>query len=305
LRIFPRILTTLPTPFENSEISEQSFADLIAWQIENGSKGLVIGGGTGEAATLSDEEHLRLIQIAIETAAGRIPIVAATGTNCTRHSIALTQAAEAAGATAALIVAPYYNKPTQDGLYRHYREIACSVGLPIIIENDPSSTCVDIRPETLALLAEIPNIVGIEDATGSFSISSVHSLSIPSGFTLLSGDDASCHLFRMAGGHGSISIIANVVPGLWATMQRACDAQDWNRAASIQIRLLPLMRALRLEPNPSPVKYALSLLHPRFKPEVRLPIVPVSHETGRAIFAALTDLNMIGRDVSLQLDSVA
>jgi hypothetical protein len=140
---FSRFLTALPTPFQDDEISEEAFGDLIAWQINQGCQGLVVGGATGEAATLSDEEHLRLIRIAVETVDGRLPVVAATGTNCTRHSIALTQAAEAAGATAALIVTPYYNKPTQDGLYRHYREIARSVGLPIIVENDPSSTCVD------------------------------------------------------------------------------------------------------------------------------------------------------------------
>jgi 4-hydroxy-tetrahydrodipicolinate synthase len=293
LHKFPRFLTALPTPFRNDEISEVAFGDLIAWQINQGCQGLVVGGATGEAATLSDDEHLRLIRIAVETVDGRLPVVAATGTNCTRHSIALTQAAEAAGATAALLVTPYYNKPTQDGLYRHYREIARSVGLPIIVENDPSSTCVDIRPETLALLAEISNVVGIADATGSFSITSVNSLSTPSGFVHLSGDDATCNLFRMAGGQGSVSIIANVVPGLWANFQQACNAQDWNRAASIQIRLLPLLRALRLEPNPAPVKCALSLLHADFSANVRLPLVPVSDETGLAIFSALTELKLI------------
>ncbi len=292
LQTFPCVLTALPTPFQNDEISEDAFVDLIAWQIEQGSQGLVVGGATGEAATLSDEEHLRLIRIAVETVDGRLPVVAATGTNCTRHSIALTQAAEAAGATAALIVTPYYNKPTQAGIYQHYREIALSVGLPIIIENDPSSTYVDIRPETLALLAEIHNVVGVTDATGSFSFTWVNSLS--PGFVLLSGDDATCNLFRMAGGQGSVSIIANVVPGLWAKMQRACNAQDWNRAASTQIRLLPILRALRLEPNPAPVKYALSLLHPNFSPNVRLPLVHVSHETGLAIFSALNELKLIG-----------
>ncbi len=294
LHTFPRFLTALPTPFQNDEICEEAFADLVAWQIRQGSQGLVVGGATGEAATLSDDEHFRLIRIAVETVDGRLPVVAATGTNCTRHSIALTQAAEAAGATAALIVAPYYNKPTQDGLYRHFREIAHSVGLPIIVENDPSSTCVDIRAETLALLAEIRNVVGIADAAGSFSTTSVNSLSTPSGFVMLSGDDATCNLFRMAGGQGSVSIIANVVPGLWANIQQACTAQDWSRAASIQIRLLPLLLALRLEPNPAPVKYALSLLRPNFSPNVRLPLVPVSHETSRAIFSALTELKLVG-----------
>jgi 4-hydroxy-tetrahydrodipicolinate synthase len=292
-QIFAGSLTALATPFDNDDIAEKAFADLVAWQIEQGSEGLVVGGVTGEAPTLSPGERRRLIEIAVETAPRRVPIVAATGTNCTRETIALTRAAEAAGATAALIVTPYYNKPNQEGLYRHFREIANSVGIPLILENDPSRTCVEIRPETLAKLAEIPNIVGIEDVTCDLSRFSVHSLASAPNFIRWSGDDSASLLFRMAGGSSSVSVVANVVPRLWADMGRACEAGDWSRAKSIQTRLKPLVAALQLETNPGPVKYVLSLAHPWFSPAMRLPLVAVSQQTARAINSALKELKVL------------
>jgi 4-hydroxy-tetrahydrodipicolinate synthase len=292
-QIFPGSLTTLATPFENDDIAEKAFADLVAWQIAQGGEGLVVCGVTGEAPTLSPREQRRLIQIAVETASRRVPIVAATGTNCTRETIELTQAAEAAGATAALIVTPYYNKPNQEGLYRHYREIAKAVGIPLILENDPSRTCVEIRPETLAKLAATPNIVGIEDVTCDLSRFSVHSLSSAPNFIRWSGDDSASLLFRMAGGTCSVSVVANVVPRLWADMQQACEAGDWSRAKSIQTRLKPLVSALQLETSPGPVKYALSLAHPWFSPTMRLPLVAVSRQTASAIASALKELKLV------------
>ena len=292
-QIFPGSLTTLATPFENDDIAEKAFADLVAWQIAQGGEGLVVCGVTGEAPTLSPREQGRLIQIAVETASRRVPIVAATGTNCTRETIALTQAAEAAGATAALIVTPYYNKPNQEGLYRHYREIAKAVGIPLILENDPSRTCIEIHPETLEKLAATPNIVGIEDVTCDLSRFSVHSLSSAPNLIRWSGDDSASLLFRMAGGSGSVSVVANVVPRLWAEMQRACDAGDWSGARSIQTRLKPLVSALQLETSPGPVKYALSLAHPWFSPTMRLPLVAVSRQTASAIASALKELKLV------------
>ncbi len=291
--IFPGSLTALATPFENDDIAEKAFADLVAWQIEQGGEGLVVGGVIGEAPTLSPAEKRRLIEIAVETASCRVPIVAATGTNCTRETIALAQAAEAAGATAALIATPYYNKPNQEGLYRHFREIANAVGIPLILENDPSRTCVDIRPETLARLASIPNIVGVEDVACDLSRFSVHSLSSAPNFIRWSGDDSASLLFRMAGGTCSVSIVANVVPRLWADMQRACEAGDWSGAKSIQTRLKPLVAALQLETNPAPVKYALSLAHPWFSATMRLPLAPVSQQTARAIDSVLKELKIV------------
>ncbi len=292
-QMLPGSLTALATPFENDDIAEKSFADLVAWQIERGSEGLVVCSVTGEASTLTPQERRRLIQIAVETAASRIPIIAATGTNCTRETVALTQAAEAAGAAAALIVTPYYNKPNQEGLYRHYCEIANSVNVPLIIENDPSRTSVEIRPETLAKLAGIPNIVGIEDVFCDLSRFSVQSLSMDPDFLRLSGDDSASLLFRMAGGRSSVSIVANVVPGLWAEMHRASGAGDWNRAKVIQMQLKPLIAALQLETNPGPVKYALSLAHPWFSPTMRLPLVSVNRQTACAIASALNDVEVI------------
>jgi 4-hydroxy-tetrahydrodipicolinate synthase len=292
-QVFPGSLTALATPFEEDDIAEKAFADLVAWQIEQGSEGLVVGGVTGEAPTLSPGERRRLIEIAVETAPRRAPIVAATGTNCTRETIALTRAAEAAGATAALIATPYYNKPNQEGLYRHFREIANAVGIPLILENDPSRTCVEIRPETLAKLAETPNIVGIEDVTCDLSRFSLHSLSSAPNVIRWCGDDSASLLFRMAGGACSVSVVANVVPRLWADMRQASEAGDWSRANSIQTRLKPLVAALQLETNPAPVKYALSLAHPRFSPTMRLPLVPVSQRTARAIHSALRELKLI------------
>ena len=290
---FPGSLTALATPFEHDDIAEKAFADLAAWQIDQGGEGLVVGGVTGEAPTLSPKEQRRLIEIAVETASRRVPIVAATGTNCTRESIALAQAAEASGATAALIATPYYNKPNQEGLYRHFREIANAVGIPLILENDPSRTCVEIRPETLAKLAEIPNIVGIEDVTCELSRFSVQSLASAPNFIRWSGDDSASLLFRMAGGTCSVSVVANIVPRLWADLQRASEAGDWTRAKSIQTRLKPLMAALQLETNPGPVKYALSLAHPWFSATLRLPLVAVSQQTARAIDSALRELKVL------------
>ena len=291
--MFPGSLTALPTPFEIDDIAEKSFADLVAWQIAQGSEGLVVGGVTGEAPTLFPQERRRLIEIAVETASRRVPIVAATGTNCTRETIALTQAAEAVGATAALIVTPYYNKPNQEGLYRHYREVVNSVGIPIIVENDPSRTCVEILPETLAKLATTPNIVGIEDVTCDLSRFSVHSLSSAPNFIRLSGDDSASLLFRMAGGTCSVSVVANVVPRLWADMQQACAVGDWNRARSIQMQLKPLVSAFQLEANPGPVKYALSLVHPWFSSTMRPPLVSVSRQTACAIASALKEVKLL------------
>ena len=270
-------LTALATPFENDGICDKAFADLVAWQIEQGAEGLVVCSATGEATTLTRQERHRLIQIAVETAAGRIPIIAATGTNCTRETIALTQAAEARGATAALIVTPYYNKPNQNGLYRHYYEIARSVDLPIIVENDPSRTGVDIEPETLVRLAEIPNIVGVEDATGDLGRLADRWLSMRADFIQLSGNDNTCVLFQMVGGRGSVSVVANVVPKLWARnaaskpLRRLGSRFDHSNAIAA-----PCCQLSEPGSKSRSNQICLSFLRPWFSPNLRLPLVPVS-----------------------------
>ncbi len=282
--------TALPTPF-NGGVAEKAFASLVAWQIDQGVEGLVVCSAAGEGPTLTAQERKRLIEIAVETADGRAPIIAATGTNCTQETVALTRAAETAGAAAALVVTPYYNAPNQYGLYLHFREIAHAVGLPIIIENDPARTGIDVQRDTLLRLAEIPNIVGVEHTSGDPVRLADKDLS--GNFIQLSGDDRTSVLFQMGGGDGSISIVANIVPKLWVEMQHACRCKDWGRASTIQTRLLPLLSALRLETNPGPLKYALSFLRPWFSPELRLPLVPVTYETGNAIVTALMDLDLI------------
>jgi 4-hydroxy-tetrahydrodipicolinate synthase len=291
--LLPGWFTALATPFERDSIAQKTFANFVAWQIGQGARGLVVCSATGEAATLTPQERALLIEIAVETAARRVPIVAATGTNCTSETIALTQAAQAAGAAAALIVTPYYNKPSQEGLYRHYSEIARSVDLPLIIEIDPSHTGIDVCPETLARLADIPNIIASADAVGAQAGLADRPFLKRRDFMQLSGDDDSCVLFRLAGGNGSISIAANAVPNLWAEMHRACDWGDWGRAAEIERRLLPLLRAVRSEPSPGTIKYALSFLRPWFSPATRLPLAPVSSDTATAIVEALKGLDLI------------
>ena len=228
-----------------------------------------------------------MIEIAVHTADGRAPIVAATGTNCTRESISLSEAAQKAGASAILVATPYYNKPNQAGRCRHYSEIARAVDLPLILEADPSRAAIDMSSETLAQLAGIPKIVGIEDVAAGGSRWRDGAFSSRGNFAHLSGDDEDCVQFRLAGGAASISIVANVVPKLWAAIQRAINARDWERAASAQAKLRPLLGALALEPNPGPIKHALSLLHPWFSSQMRLPLPPVSRATGAAICEAL------------------
>jgi len=283
-------LTALPTPFAQAKVDEHAFARFVDWQIESGRQGLVVGGAIGEGTALPLAERVRLIELAVEASAKRVPIIAVTGTNCTQESVELTRAAEEAGANAALLVAPYYNRPNQEGVYAHFCQIARSVELPLILEADPGRTGIDIHAETLERLAKIPNIVGIEEAEGGPFHVRPRSIEWRSDFLSLTGDDADCVDFRMAGGRGSISILANLVPAAWTALQRAMEERNWERAKFISERLRPLSSALRLETNPAPLKYALSLLHSWFNPEVRLPLTPITEDTAKAIREALARL---------------
>lgn len=283
-------LTALPTPFAQGMVDERAFARFVDWQIEHGRQGLVVGGAIGEGTALPLAERLRLIEISVETSAKRVPVIAVTGTNCTQESVELTRAAEKAGATSALLVVPYYNRPNQEGVYAHFCQIARSVELPLILETDPGRTGIDIHPETLARLAEIPNIIGIEEAEGGPFRVRPRSVECRPDFLSITGDDVDCVDFRMAGGRGSISILANLVPAAWTALQQAMEEKNWERAKFISGRLRPLSSALRLETNPAPLKYALSLLHSWFKPEVRLPLTPITEDTAKAIREALARL---------------
>jgi 4-hydroxy-tetrahydrodipicolinate synthase len=282
-------ITALATPFKGEGIDEDAFASFIEWQIAEGTRGVVPCGTTGEAATLTFAERERLIRIAVEAASGRVPVIAGTGTNCTETTIASTKAAKAAGADAALVVTPYYNKPTQEGLYRHFEAVARAVDLPIILYNVPARTGVDLAPDTIARLAEIPMIIGIKDAATDPERPLKVALAAGNRFVQLSGNDATAVSFNLTGGRGCISVLANVVPQLCAEMQAACRQDDVRRARAIQRWLLPLIQAFERETNPAPVKYALSLMR-GWSPQVRLPLVPASQGTRDVIRQALYDL---------------
>ena len=249
-------------------------------------------GTTGEGPTLTAAERRRLTQICVECASRRVPVIVGTGTNCTATTIERTRAAMADGADGALVVTPYYNRPTQEGLYRHYAAVAEAVDLPIILYNVPSRTGVDLAVGTVGQLAAIPSIVGIKDATGDLDRPYAIASAAGRRFVQLSGDDKSAVAFNFAGGRGCISVVANVAPALCAALQQACRLKDWTKARVLQNRCEPLVSALAREPNPGPIKQALSLIRSGFDRNPRLPLVGVSAGTAAAIVAALASLDL-------------
>ena len=286
-------ITALITPFKDGEFDEPAFKRLVEWQIAEGTAGLVPVGTTGESPTLSHKEHMRVVELCVQTARGRVPVIAGAGSNSTREAIELTRHAKQVGADAALSVAPYYNKPTQEGLYRHFAAIAEAVDLPIVLYNIPGRSIVEIAVETMAKLAQIPNIVGVKDATGNLARASRDRAELPASFVRLSGDDATALGFNAHGGVGCISVTSNVAPRASADFQDACHAGNYAKALSIQDRLMELHDALFCEASPAPTKYAASLIG-LCEEEVRLPIVPMSgkgRETVRAAMAAAKLLN--------------
>jgi len=286
-------ITALITPFKKGEVDEQAFTGLVEWQIAEGTDGLVPVGTTGESPTLSHKEHMRVVELCVETARGRVPVIAGAGSNSTQEAIELTRHAKRVGADAALSVAPYYNKPTQDGLYRHFAAIAEAVDLPIVLYNIPGRSIVEISVETMAKLAQIPNIVGVKDATGNLARASRDRGALPKSFVRLSGDDATTLGYMAHGGVGCISVTSNVAPRACAEFQDACLSGNFSRALSIQDRLMGLHDALFCEASPAPTKYAASLLG-LCEEDVRLPIVPLSgkgRETVKAAMAAAQLLN--------------
>jgi 4-hydroxy-tetrahydrodipicolinate synthase len=286
-------IPALITPMKNGSIDEAAFRKLIEWQIREGSHGVVPVGTTGESPTLTPEEHKRVVEIAVETAAGRIPVIAGTGSNSTAEAIEYTKHAEEAKADAALVVVPYYNKPTQDGLYAHFRAIADTVGIPIFVYNVPGRTVTNITPETLAQLAkDCRNIVGTKDASNDLARPSRQRLLSGSEFIQLSGEDGTALAFNAHGGVGCISVTANVAPRLCAQFQEATLAGDFRTALSIHDRLMPLHTALFVETSPAPVKYAASLLG-LCEPKVRLPLAPVSDSTKEQVRAAMVHAGLL------------
>ncbi len=289
-------MTALVTPFSNGEVDLPGLKALVEWQIEQGINGLVPCGTTGEAPTLSWEERLDVIATCVKTASGRVPVIAGTGTNSTEATIAFTSEAQAFGADAALIVTPYYSKPTQEGIYRHFEAVARKVSIPIIVYNVPGRTGVDLRPETIERLAQIRTIVGIKDATGDLSRPSALASAIGSHFIQLSGHDSTSFGFNTMGGRGTISVVSNIAPRLCVEMHDACRAGDHHTARAIHHRLRPLIAALELESNPIPVKYALHLAL-GLSADVRLPLTSVEPQTAAAIREAM--LTLAGNDSSV------
>ncbi|MFI0847071.1 4-hydroxy-tetrahydrodipicolinate synthase [Mesorhizobium sp. IMUNJ 23232] len=279
-------MTALVTPFTNGGVDHPALRALVEWQVEQGIAALVPCGTTGEAPTLSWDERIAIIKDCVGLVAGRIPVIVGTGTNNTHSTAAFTAAAKCFGADAALIVTPYYNRPTQEGIFRHFQAVARQVDIPIIVYNVPSRTGVDLTPATLERLASIPSIIGIKDATGDLARPMALSNLVGDRFIQLSGHDATAFGFNTMGGRGTISVVSNVLPRLCVDMHDACARGDIHAARAIHQRLRPLVAALELESNPVPVKYALHLAG-RAGPDVRLPLAPVLPETADAIGAAL------------------
>ena len=290
--MFKGSIVALITPFRYGKVDEEAFQKMVEWQISEGTQGLVPCGTTGESPTLSHAEHKRLVELCISAAAGRVPVIAGTGSNSTAEAIELTLHAKEAGADAALIVTPYYNKPTQEGLYQHFQSIHDAVDLPLIIYNIPPRSAVDMSLETMARLAKLPNIVGVKDATSQIARVSATRLMIGSDFCQLSGEDATALAVLAHGGHGCISVTANIAPRMCAEFHDAWAGGRPGEALDYQDRLMPLHSALFIETSPAPVKYGASLLN-KCTDEVRLPLVGIKDQTKEKVRVAMQSAGLI------------
>jgi 4-hydroxy-tetrahydrodipicolinate synthase len=295
--MFKGSFTALVTPFEGDSVDYDAFTRLVEFQIQSGTHGLVPCGTTGESPTLSHEEHARVVEMCISAAKGRVPVIAGAGSNSTKEAVELARHAEKAGATAVLIVTPYYNKPTQEGLYQHFKAINDAINIPIIIYNIPSRSVIDMSVATMARLFKLSNIAGVKDATASPVRVSQQRLTLGKEFNQLSGEDATALAFMAHGGHGCISVTSNVAPKLCAEFQNACLAGDYRKALELHDRLMPLHEALFVETNPGPVKYAVSRLG-FCKPDTRLPLAPISDETKALVDAAIEKAGLFKRQAA-------
>ncbi|MFO0990765.1 MAG: 4-hydroxy-tetrahydrodipicolinate synthase [Hyphomicrobiales bacterium] len=286
-------IPALITPFRNGRVDEAALRKFIAWQIGEGSHGIVPVGTTGESPTLSEEEHKLVIEIAVDEAKGRVPVIAGTGSNNTEEALEYTRHAKRAGADAALIVVPYYNKPTQDGLYAHFKTIAKAVDIPIFVYNVPGRTVANITVETLARLAkDCPNIIGTKDASADLTRPSRQRIASGNDFIQLSGEDGTALAFNAHGGKGCISVTANVAPRLCAEFQDATLSGNYAKALTLQDRLMPLHVALFVETSPAPVKYAANLLG-LCEADVRLPLAPTGEATRKQVRDALVHAGLL------------
>jgi 4-hydroxy-tetrahydrodipicolinate synthase len=284
--------TALVTPFKNGSLDEQAYRGLIEWQIAEGTKGLVPVGTTGESPTLNHDEHNRVVGWCVDQARKRVPVIAGAGSNSTAEAIELSRHAEKAGADAVLVVTPYYNKPTQEGLYQHFKAINDAIGIPIIIYNIPARSVIDMSVDTMKRLFELRNIAGVKDATANVVRVSQQRAAMGPDFNQLSGEDATALGFMAHGGHGCISVTSNVAPRLCAEFQDACLKGDYSAALKLQDKLMPLHTALFIETNPAPAKYALSVLG-KCAETVRLPMVPVAEKTRGSVRDAMVHAGLI------------
>ena len=284
--------TALVTPFKNGSVDEKAFRDLVDWQIAEGTNGLVPVGTTGESPTLSHKEHEEVVEWCIDQAKGRVPVIAGAGSNSTKEAISLSQHAEKAGANAVLVVTPYYNKPTQEGMYQHFKAINDAIGIPIIIYNIPARSVVDMSVDTMARLFELKNIAGVKDATANVLRVSQQRAAMGPDFNQLSGEDGTCIGFMAHGGHGCISVTSNVAPRLCSEFQAACQKGDYATALKLQDKLLPLHQNLFIETNPAPAKYALSVLG-KCPETVRLPMVTLSDKSKAAVRDAMVHAGLM------------
>ncbi len=294
--MFKGSIVALITPFKDSNLDEESFVSIIHYHLKNGTNGLVPGGTTGESPTISHDEHRKIIEICVKESNGKIPVIAGTGSNSTDEAVALTKFSEKAGADAALVVTPYYNKPTQEGLYQHYKAINDNCGIPIIIYNIPPRSVVDMSVDTMARLFELKNIIGVKDATANLDRVTQQKNKMGDEFVQLSGEDGMALEFNLRGGNGCISVTANIAPKLCSEFQEASLAKNNNnlisKAKQINEKLLPLHNSLFIESNPSGVKYGASLLG-LCSEEVRLPLVKTTAPTKKIVKSAMSRAGLL------------
>ena len=294
--MFKGSIVALITPFKNNKLDEECYISLINHHLKNGTSGIVPAGTTGESPTLNHEEHERVIELSVNETKGKIPVIAGTGSNSTDEAISLTKYAEKIGADAALVVTPYYNKPTQEGLYQHFKAINDNCSIPIIIYNIPSRSVVDMSVDTMARLFELKNIIGVKDATGDLNRVEQQKNKMGPDFIQLSGEDGTALEFNMKGGSGCISVTANVAAKLCSEFQEASLSKNNSnllaKAREINEKLMPLHKSLFIESSPSPVKYAANLLNLSSE-EVRLPLVKITDKTKKAVKSAMSYANLI------------
>ncbi|HVO96289.1 MAG TPA: 4-hydroxy-tetrahydrodipicolinate synthase [Terriglobales bacterium] len=290
--MFRGSMVALVTPFKNGQVDWPSLEGLVEFHLQSGTHGIVPCGTTGESATLSHQEHDEVIKAVIKTVRKRVPVIAGTGSNSTDEAVRLTREAEKSGADGALMISPYYNRPTQEGIYQHYKKVASEVGIPIIVYNIPGRTGSKIEPETLARMAEISNIAGVKEATGSVDQAIEVIRLCGDRLAVFSGEDSLIFSLMVLGGKGVISTVANVAPEATAKLAAACLNGDWDRGRELQFKLIPLIRSLFIETNPIPVKTALSLMG-KCGAELRLPLTPMAEGNLKKLRAAMNDFGLL------------